>query len=186
FAPIPPAVIDRLVEPGYPIYTCSGGFSIDDPIMGQYCTSVKGGVDAVMGMPLGLLEKLIVEVTSDTPADGRPVFRHIRIAAAAVSSWSREDPRWRSQSVNALLAPLKNRNKGTGGTGGLLVISNAGEVEFRSPTPEAVELLSQKCRVAQSISQRVAPTSSSSSSAYFPCTGLDDLIERLGTGPLSG
>ncbi|KAF4748796.1 hypothetical protein FOZ63_023769, partial [Perkinsus olseni] len=88
--------------------------------------------------------------------------------------------------VNALLAPLKNRNKGTGGTGGLLVISNAGEVEFRSPTPEAVELLSQKCRVAQSISQRVAPTSSSSSSSYFPCTGLDDLIERLGTGPLSG
>ncbi|EER18507.1 maf protein, putative [Perkinsus marinus ATCC 50983] len=66
FAPIPPSVVDRLVEPGHPIYTCSGGFSIDDPIMGQYCISVDGGVDAVMGMPLGLLEKLIVEVTSET------------------------------------------------------------------------------------------------------------------------
>ncbi|KAF4663390.1 hypothetical protein FOL46_004800 [Perkinsus olseni] len=87
--------------------------------------------------------------------------------------------------VNALLAPLKKRNKGTGGTGGLVVISNSGEVEFRWPTPEAVELLSQKCRVAQSISQRVAPGSSPSSPAYFPCTSLDELIDRLGTGPLS-
>ncbi|KAF4682051.1 hypothetical protein FOZ60_011209 [Perkinsus olseni] len=191
FAPIPPAVVDRLVEPCSPIYTCSGGFSIDDPIMGQYCTSVKGGVDAVMGMPLGLLEKLIVEVTSDTPAEWWEFFSRLPLLYSATSGSLLLRCRAGLEKilageVNALLAPLKKRNKGTGGTGGHVVIFNSGEVEFRSPTAEAVELLSQKCRVAQSISQRVAPTSSSSSSAYFPCTGLDDLIERLGTGPLSG
>ena len=57
FKRIPPAVVDEIVA-GPVVYTCCGGFSVDWPVMGEYVSSISGGVDGVMGMPLGLLETL--------------------------------------------------------------------------------------------------------------------------------
>ena len=57
FNKIPDQVIDQIVH-GDVVYTCCGGFSVDDPVMGAWVHSIEGGTDGVMGMPLGLLEKL--------------------------------------------------------------------------------------------------------------------------------
>ena len=57
FNPIPTEIVDQIVH-GDVVYTCCGGFSVDDPVMGAWVHSIEGGVDGVMGMPLGLLEGL--------------------------------------------------------------------------------------------------------------------------------
>ena len=57
FNRIPDPVIDEIVK-GNVVYTCCGGFSVDCPVMGAWVKSIEGGVDGVMGMPLGLLEDL--------------------------------------------------------------------------------------------------------------------------------
>ena len=57
FSQIPPEAQDTIVH-GKIIYTCCGGFSVEDPAMGKYVRHIDGGVDSVMGMPLGLLESL--------------------------------------------------------------------------------------------------------------------------------
>jgi len=58
FKVIPDTVIDEIVN-GDVVYTCCGGFSVDDPTMGAWVESIEGGVDGVMGMPLELLEELL-------------------------------------------------------------------------------------------------------------------------------
>ena len=57
FNEISPPGIDEIVN-GPVVYTCCGGFSVDWPPMGKWVRSIEGGVDGVMGMPLGLLENL--------------------------------------------------------------------------------------------------------------------------------
>ena len=57
FNPIPAEIVHQIVH-GDVVYTCCGGFSVDDPVMGAWVHSIEGGVDGVMGMPLGLLEGL--------------------------------------------------------------------------------------------------------------------------------
>jgi septum formation protein len=61
FNPIPPAVVEEIVK-GDVVYTCCGGFSVDCPVMGAWVKSIEGGVDGVMGMPLGVLETLFKEL----------------------------------------------------------------------------------------------------------------------------
>ena len=63
FNPIPIEVVDQIVH-GEVVYTCCGGFSVDDPVMGAWVNSIEGGVDGVMGMPLGLLENLFKQQIS--------------------------------------------------------------------------------------------------------------------------
>ena len=58
FKPIPPRVVDEIVTAPI-VYTCCGGFSVDCPVMGAYVSHIEGGIDGVMGMPLGLLESLL-------------------------------------------------------------------------------------------------------------------------------
>lgn len=58
FNRIPSEIVDQIVA-GDVVYTCCGGFSVDDPVMGAWVHSIEGGVDGVMGMPLGLLEELV-------------------------------------------------------------------------------------------------------------------------------
>ena len=57
FRHMPKEAVDRIVA-GSVIYTCCGGFSVEDPLMGKFVEKIEGGVDSVMGMPLGLLESL--------------------------------------------------------------------------------------------------------------------------------
>ena len=65
FNKIPDEVVDQIVN-GDVVYTCCGGFSVDDPVMGAWVKSIEGGVDGVMGMPLCLLEDLLKKhVVSD-------------------------------------------------------------------------------------------------------------------------
>jgi septum formation protein len=54
---IPDSVVEEIVN-GKVVYTCCGGFSVDCPVMGKWVAKIEGGVDGVMGMPLGLLEDL--------------------------------------------------------------------------------------------------------------------------------
>jgi septum formation protein len=63
FQIIPDKVIDEIVN-GDVVYTCCGGFSVDDPTMGAWVESIEGGVDGVMGLPLELLENLLKNLTS--------------------------------------------------------------------------------------------------------------------------
>ena len=64
FKPISEASIDKLVK-GRVVYTCCGGFSVDDPEMGKWVEKIEGGVDSVMGLPLCLLSDLIEQVISE-------------------------------------------------------------------------------------------------------------------------
>ena len=64
FNRIPDETVDEIVR-GDVVYTCCGGFSVDDPVMGAWINSIEGGVDGVMGMPLGLLEDLFKKHVSD-------------------------------------------------------------------------------------------------------------------------
>ena len=57
FNRIPEIVVDEIVR-GDVIYTTCGGFSADWPVMAAYVGEIQGGMDGVMGMPLGLLEDL--------------------------------------------------------------------------------------------------------------------------------
>lgn len=67
FNQIPKSVVDEIVT-GDVVYTCCGGFSVDCPVMGKWVKSIEGGVDGVMGMPLGLLEDLFNQhVSSQLP-----------------------------------------------------------------------------------------------------------------------
>jgi septum formation protein len=61
FKRIPDDVIEKIVN-GNVVYTCCGGFSVDDPVMGAWVESTQGGMDGIMGMPLGLVEKLFREI----------------------------------------------------------------------------------------------------------------------------
>ena len=57
FNHIPPDALERIVK-GKVVYTCSGGFSVEEPSMSPYVAEIRGGTDSVMGMPLPLLETL--------------------------------------------------------------------------------------------------------------------------------
>ncbi len=61
FKAIPAEDIDAIVADKV-IYTCAGGFSVDDPLMGKFVHNIEGGMDSVMGMPLLLLERLLKDL----------------------------------------------------------------------------------------------------------------------------
>ena len=67
FNKIPSLVVDEIVN-GTVVYTCCGGFSVDCPVMGRWVNKIEGGVDGVMGMPLGLLEDLFKRHVSALPS----------------------------------------------------------------------------------------------------------------------
>ena len=60
FKKMPQEIIDEIVN-GRIVYTCCGGFSVDCDVMGKWVDRIEGGVDGVMGMPLGLLQALFKE-----------------------------------------------------------------------------------------------------------------------------
>lgn len=63
FHPLTDEKIDELIASGI-VFTCAGGFCVNDPLFRDYIKSVKGDVDSVAGLPKELTEKLIKEVQS--------------------------------------------------------------------------------------------------------------------------
>ncbi|KAI8911670.1 inosine triphosphate pyrophosphatase-like protein [Gorgonomyces haynaldii] len=57
---IPEDVIDQLIEEGIVMH-CAGGFRVEDPLLQPFAT-LDGTVDAVMGLPIVLLNKLRAEL----------------------------------------------------------------------------------------------------------------------------
>jgi addiction module RelE/StbE family toxin len=62
FKPIPPHVVDGLIEDGA-ILQSAGAFLIENPIMSPYIDHIEGTRFSVMGLPLDLTFKLIEEVS---------------------------------------------------------------------------------------------------------------------------
>eukprot|EP00386_Alphamonas_edax_P015255 GDKI01046630.1.p1 GENE.GDKI01046630.1~~GDKI01046630.1.p1 ORF type:complete len:210 (+),score=58.42 GDKI01046630.1:85-714(+) len=62
-ADIPESVVKQIaVCPD--IITCSGGFAVDDKLMGPYVDHIEGAMDSVVGLPLELLDKLLHEAAA--------------------------------------------------------------------------------------------------------------------------
>lgn len=61
FKPIPDAVIEELIKEG-DIFTQAGAFSPKNPLLMPYITSINGTVDAVMGLPIRLMQLLAKRV----------------------------------------------------------------------------------------------------------------------------
>mmetsp|Transcript_14470 Transcript_14470/g.14273 ORF Transcript_14470/g.14273 Transcript_14470/m.14273 type:complete len:107 (-) Transcript_14470:17-337(-) len=60
FNPIREHFIDAIVaDPHSLVYRCAGSFCIDD-VMGPFVRKIEGGSDSVMGLPLGMLEELLL------------------------------------------------------------------------------------------------------------------------------
>lgn len=61
FKKMPSEVIDKFIGTG-DAFLCSGGFTIDDPLIIPYIEKIEGDRDGIEGLPMKLLEKLITEV----------------------------------------------------------------------------------------------------------------------------
>lgn len=61
FSGIPESIIDKLIDGG-DIFSCAGGFSIENPILKNYIEKIEGSTDSVIGLPKELTERLIKEV----------------------------------------------------------------------------------------------------------------------------
>lgn len=57
--PFPDAVIDGLVKKG-DIFTCAGGFVVEDPELGSYLDRTEGTMDAIEGLPIKPLRELLL------------------------------------------------------------------------------------------------------------------------------
>ncbi len=60
-APIPEAVIERLVREGEVLH-CAGALRLEDPLLAPYLRGLSGMLDSVMGLPKELTRRLIHEV----------------------------------------------------------------------------------------------------------------------------
>lgn len=61
FKPLSENKIDEIINDGC-VFTCAGGFCINDPVFKDCIERVEGEVDSVAGLPPTLTEKLINEV----------------------------------------------------------------------------------------------------------------------------
>ena len=61
FKPLPEEIIDHHINSGL-ASSEAGGFSVHDPILGDYIDYIEGGFDSATGLSKELLKKLILEV----------------------------------------------------------------------------------------------------------------------------
>lgn len=60
---LPSDVIAKVVAEGE-IFSCAGGFRIEDPLLQPFIHSIDGSFDSVLGLPVKLVINLIAEVLS--------------------------------------------------------------------------------------------------------------------------
>jgi len=65
FDSFPESTIDEAIAQGR-IYNSSGAFAIDDPLFAPFVTRLEGARDAVIGLPLRTLRRLLDEVSSSS------------------------------------------------------------------------------------------------------------------------
>jgi len=58
---LPDSSIEEAIKHGF-IFNCAGGFTIDEPSLGEYILEIDGAPDSVEGLPLSLLEKLLTDL----------------------------------------------------------------------------------------------------------------------------
>lgn len=64
--PLDDITIDKLIEKGDVLHT-SGAFMIDDPLIEPFLDKREGDVDSIIGMPVNLFKKLVIDVTKPKP-----------------------------------------------------------------------------------------------------------------------
>lgn len=57
-------VINKLIADKN-IFSCSGGFSVEDPILKNFIRKIEGTIDSIIGLPKELTERLIKEVRNE-------------------------------------------------------------------------------------------------------------------------
>jgi len=62
FKKIPDSVIATVLKDGR-FMNVAGGFKVEDPLLEEYIDHIEGSIDSIRGLPLGLVEKLITEVS---------------------------------------------------------------------------------------------------------------------------
>eukprot|EP01031_Cornospumella_fuschlensis_P029420 gene29420-35511_t len=73
--PIPEATVQRVVDKGG-VFSCAGGFMVEDPDLCTLVKSIDGGMDSVMGLPVNLMFGLMEEVMEEVSGgiDGEDVL----------------------------------------------------------------------------------------------------------------
>eukprot|EP00911_Craspedida_sp_UC1_P000048 UC1_evm1s39 len=64
FREIPSEVTEAVLAKG-DIFYCAGGFMIDEPLLEPYLGKREGSEDSIIGMPLALLRRLLLEAVGD-------------------------------------------------------------------------------------------------------------------------
>ena len=62
FNKIPDDEIEKLISQG-DIFSCAGGFTIENPIIDKYVKSINGAPDSIKGLPIELTRKLINKIS---------------------------------------------------------------------------------------------------------------------------
>jgi hypothetical protein len=74
FASLPSHVIDDAIVQGS-IFSSAGAFAIEDPIFAPHVAAVRGSREAVQGLPLASLRRLIAQASLPPPAGTAPPRR---------------------------------------------------------------------------------------------------------------
>merc|ERR1712046_240850 len=61
--PFPDSVVDHLVHKG-DIYTCAGGFTVEDEQLAAYIDHYEGTLDSIEGLPLAPLRSLLLRAAA--------------------------------------------------------------------------------------------------------------------------
>lgn len=59
--PLPQHVVEQLLEEGE-VYGCAGGIMVEHPLVQPHVTFIQGSMDSVLGLPLDVMEELLVQV----------------------------------------------------------------------------------------------------------------------------
>lgn len=65
--PIDEATIDKLIAKGDVLHT-SGAFMVDEPMIEPFLDRRKGDIDSIVGMPVALFTKLLIDASKPKPA----------------------------------------------------------------------------------------------------------------------
>ena len=51
-------MIDKIIKEG-DIFSCAGGFSVENPLFKNYVVKIEGAIDSILGLPKELTKRLI-------------------------------------------------------------------------------------------------------------------------------
>ena len=82
FSPLPPAAVDEVLACPELMH-CAGALMIEHPALAPHILRVDGGLDAVMGLSISTVQRLLGELSgAPTPAEGLPEERPVPTPAS--------------------------------------------------------------------------------------------------------